>query len=1033
MVLSAAAAVCFSGITVWIAVHRQKNKRESYYDPMWICILFASAIFLRFVLAVYSQGYTGDMDAFKIWARTVNEVGFREIYSQDMFLDYPPGYLFILAGLEKLRLLFGLDSGSPFFTLLIKLPSMLGDLFCGAVLLKFARQKLGQPNAMFIAAIYMFCPAVLINSAVWGQADSFCVSVLLISVIFLSRQKFMPAALIYGLAITLKPQMLVFAPLYIFYAIRKKRYLMLLVGPALVLAAILLTALPYTKNFDFRWLIDRYVSTMNYYDYYSVNAYNFWAMIGLNWINVPDGAAGIILNGAGPVLATAVCGFFMLRSAHDDVVFAAPALLMSAVFMFTVKMHERYLFHILIFILLAYIFAGDRRILYSFAAVSALHFLNVSKVLNIYQIFGANYDPNEISVKLLSALQLAALIYMFYVLVRVYLQNQISAEHQGRGFIRSKAVSLPAASAYVVTAKWSSADFIAVALISLIYAVTAFWNLGSHELPQTSWTPAEGDAVVLKADRPADTLCYISGIAPDTDNYNARVGNLVSVELSENGSDWVSADELTADEIDVFKWIFQPLEQSASFIRLTALDNEVCINELGLRRSSDSAVPVKITLVSGSGEALLDESEMIPEYPSSYNSAYFDEIYHARTAYEHISGLEPYENTHPPLGKLLIAAGICIFGMNPFGWRFMGALIGVLMLPVLYHLLKELFGKSFFCIAGTVLFALDFMHFTQTRIATIDSYAVFFIMLMYDAMVVFMKKDIAKTTLKKMMLPLVISGIFMSLGIASKWTVAYGALGLAVLFFIKIFYSLHCCSDSEEIQLMRRKMLKLCLCCCLWFLVIPFAIYFAAFLPMTTLPHNNILSSFINYQKNMFSYHSTLKSTHPFQSPWYEWPFMIRPIWYYYSGEPVSSVAALGNPALWWPAVPAVIASAVLLYFKKELPALIAVTGFISVYLPWVLIPRATFIYHYFTAIPFLIIAVVYILETLSRTKLAADSFHLHVRGKSISVSWYSTAVAAYLLINLMLFTAFYPVLSGAETTREYLQGLQWLSGWAFT
>ena len=72
------------------------------------------------------------------------------------------------------------------------------------------------------------------------------------------------------------------------------------------------------------------------------------------------------------------------------------------------------------------------------------------------------------------------------------------------------------------------------------------------------------------------------------------------------------------------------------------------------------------------GGALTDEPETVPLEATYENSTYFDEIYHARTAYEHILGLEPYENTHPTLGKLLISLGIRAFGMNPFGWRFMG-------------------------------------------------------------------------------------------------------------------------------------------------------------------------------------------------------------------------------------------------------------------------------------------------------------------------------------------------------------------------
>lgn len=78
------------------------------------------------------------------------------------------------------------------------------------------------------------------------------------------------------------------------------------------------------------------------------------------------------------------------------------------------------------------------------------------------------------------------------------------------------------------------------------------------------------------------------------------------------------------------------------------------------------------------------------------------------------------------MGKLLIALGIEIFGMTPFGYRFMGTFFGVLMLLPLYVLLKSMFGKTKVALCGTTIFAFEFMHFTQTRIATIDTYGVFF-------------------------------------------------------------------------------------------------------------------------------------------------------------------------------------------------------------------------------------------------------------------------------------------------------------------
>ena len=123
--------------------------------------------------------------------------------------------------------------------------------------------------------------------------------------------------------------------------------------------------------------------------------------------------------------------------------------------------------------------------------------------------------------------------------------------------------------------------------------------------------------------------------------------------------------------------------------------------------------------------------------------------------------------------------------MTPFGWRFIGTLFGVLMVPLMYMFIKNLFGKRPVAVIGTLLFSFDFMHYVQTRIATIDTYGVFFTILMYWSMYRFISTDFEDRAYKQIV-PLALCGISFGLGIASKWTGFYAATGLVALYVIYI-------------------------------------------------------------------------------------------------------------------------------------------------------------------------------------------------------------------------------------------------------
>lgn len=173
----------------------------------------------------------------------------------------------------------------------------------------------------------------------------------------------------------------------------------------------------------------------------------------------------------------------------------------------------------------------------------------------------------------------------------------------------------------------------------------------------------------------------------------------------------------------------------------------------------------------------------MPEKPTYENSMYFDEIYHARTGYEHAHSLYTYETTHPPLGKVFMSWCIDLMGMTPFAWRFAGTVTGILMIPAIYLLAMQLMKRTRWAALSALLLTADCMHFTQTRIATIDSFPVLFMMVMFLFMARWMQMSFYHQKLWKTLVPLFFSGVFMGAGDRQQvdWLLRRGGAGGALL------------------------------------------------------------------------------------------------------------------------------------------------------------------------------------------------------------------------------------------------------------
>ncbi|MDO4853499.1 MAG: phospholipid carrier-dependent glycosyltransferase [Clostridia bacterium] len=656
-------------------------------------------------------------------------------------------------------------------------------------------------------------------------------------------------------------------------------------------------------------------------------------------------------------------------------------------------------------------------------------------------------------------------------------------------------------------------------VLLLVYSLVAFVNLGTTNFPTVPWKGAYGETAIIDLgdDRHVSEIWFNGNIAEGT------------VQIYDDNEDYT---EFEQDYGDMFKWKIASVSLDTTYVRLFVSDGTVSFNEIALFDADGERIPATVYVQENDDgidlfphqQALLDEQGTVPDHPSYFNGMYFDEIYHARTAYEVVTdtdlyfegrsvgvrdfsyvqknGFSIYEWTHPQLGKVLIAAGVRLFGMNPFGWRFTGTLFGVLILWVLYVLAKRIFCRTDYALLAAGLFAADCMHYSQTRIATIDVYALFFTLLMFLCMLDYLWINRTDALFGKKLVPLSLCGLAFGLGASSKWTCFYSGAGLAVLFFgsfalrcidlvrerktakqsgkpsmriainpvpaLPVLYAIGAAllfaiaklGHAESGLLYRWKynfewydlvlsngfwipMLVLSIAgiasalvyarltkgkaldqrfneqlmtlvlCCVFFIVIPVVLYYACSYSFYLSENRNTLYEQVkclwDKQLSMYRYHAGLDATHPCQSMWYEWPLAEKSVWFYagYPDGKLSNISSTGNPAVWYVSAFGAVLMAVEWCFQRDYRKnkgfWVIFVGILAGLLPWALVTRCVFLYHYFSTIPFVVLAAVALLYYAEEKD---------PRLWSVKWIWLGTA--------LVFFVLMYPAISGLPCSWAY-------------
>jgi len=600
-----------------------------------LCILLALGLALRLIIAYVllpGSGFKVDVGSFDGWAVELARNGPFGIYDRPIFIDYTPGYLYVLWGLGLVAQFLGMPGGAP--GALLKLPAILADLgLAVAVFLLAADLGARRRPALAAAAAVLFVPVTWFDSAVWSQVDSVGTLVLLLAVRELWRGRDERAALLTTVAAIIKPQFGILIPLAAVLIVRRNLVTRppghgprrLLTTTLVGLATAQLLCLPF--GLTIVGLLRQILDTAAGYPWLTVNAFNPWALVtqagaGLaqsgSWIRDvtvvgPDGGAGFLVFGipavvVGSAVLLCVIGFLAATIWRRDdrrTLLVALAVLAIAFFVLPTRVHERYLFPF--FALGAVLLAVSPR----WAVVYVV--LAVANTANLYGILTEPFYQN---------LGLDPMLTAFGGFGG-QLGEAIRSWNGVAGSVVLHAGGLLAAGWFLVRPAPEEVDATAVRLAG-----------ESAEVPAD--VPKNALAASLSAEAPADPPAAAPA-DPGSIGVPASGGLAVGTALGRAAE---SARSLVG---------------RAPFDRSHLLDREGGgrLDRLDLWFIGVTVVASLVMRTFGLGEPA---------------RMHFDEVYHARTAAEFLQDWrygQPhaiYEYTHPHLAKYAIAGGLVAFG-----------------------------------------------------------------------------------------------------------------------------------------------------------------------------------------------------------------------------------------------------------------------------------------------------------------------------------------------------------------------------------
>ncbi len=969
-------------------------------------LVLAALAAVKLAVMPFFPGFGPDVGDYQAWAGQISTVGPAQTYQSGFFLDYPPGYLYALWVVGFIAHVIG--ASGDFYRVIIESPAIVADFALALLMYAFVRR--GSRPAMAFVAMLMVAlnPALLFDTVVWGQSDSVMTFVTLLSIVAILGRQYEIAWGLAAIAVLVKPQGLMILPVLGVWTMLEADFATWIRSGVALIAVAIIGIAPFQIGHQWNWIIKLYTSTAAYYHETSVNAFNLMALIGGLRQGDSGTFAGVSYFALGMSLLAPLYGFIawiLWRGRTPTRLLFASFIAIFGFFMVAPRMHERYLYPSIVLAVPLALEAPE--MLAVFVVVSITGLINLAYILHTLNtvVFLDARDGLAMATSALNVVALALAVY--YGATR--LQGASAATDAVVAFFRRFAPPPRQVEDYVeepaTAPAWIAADTIIISALLIVAAITRFWHLG----------------------HPAEIV--------------------------------------------------------------------------------------------------------------------FDEVHFVAQGRHYLHG-ESFLDPHPPLAKLIIAAGIFIFGDHPWSWRVGNATLGTALVGITYLLGRRMSGSRLVgALAGAIILC-DGMYLVDSHYAVID--IVYLTCAAVAYLLFFRFAQTPDRIARRRTLPWI--GLALGLCLASKFYIPAITFLLVMGFILYVlakdrpaaapaappvvdpkapidskagkikaaapvsieidlfdwtgivFTALICVVIGLMLFLFGESFAHIVLTV-LAFLAIRFAeifwrsrsssapgawrmpsmasvlepmsvgaialvgsvaaiAYLAVFFPHYWFGWWGGISDLFKYYSDIVWYEKSVASaTHPYSSPWWSWPLMLRPIAYWQNFPKTGDVQTVwggGNPLLWWGALTAITITAVQALERPSLTRSFLVIGYLSYLLIWAWIGRTLFLYHYMASVYFGYLALAILLgecfkeraEPWEHLALLLTMTPVFFLGMPPTWGWITFIVvigaygffllqtpyagryvgSVFVAVALILFVYFFPIWVGMPISRDGYYARMWLS-----